>query len=74
MKKIQMWFDLNKLSINLDKTKFMLFGNRKTDTQVNVMINNVEMERVYENTFLGVILDYKICWKPHIKHVRAKVA
>lgn len=72
--KLKIWFDLNKLSLNLDKTKFMLFGNRKTDTQVKVMINNVKIERVYENTFLGVILDHKICWKPHIKYVRTKVA
>ncbi len=54
----------------------MIYGkcNRKTDIQVKVMINNVEIEREYENKFLGVILDYKICWKPHIKHVREKVA
>ncbi len=33
-----------------------------------------EIECVYENKFLGVILDHKICWKPHRKCVRAKVA
>ena len=38
------------------------------------MINNINIERVYENKFLGVILDHKICWKPHIEYVKAKVA
>ena len=28
--KLKMWFDVNKLSLNLNKTKFMIFGNRKS--------------------------------------------
>lgn len=31
MNKLKNWFDLNKLSLNLDKTKLMLFGRRKVD-------------------------------------------
>lgn len=27
LQKIKIWFDVNKLSLNLNKTKFMLFGN-----------------------------------------------
>ncbi len=41
---------------------------------VKVMINNNHIERVYENKFLGGILDHKICWEPLIQHVRAKEA
>ncbi len=37
-------------------------------------IDNVDLERVFENTFLGVILDHKFSWKPHVNHVRAKVS
>ncbi len=67
MSKLKIWFELNKWSLNLSKTEFVLFGNRKIHTQVNVMIDNVHIERVYENKFVGVILDHKICRKPHIK-------
>ncbi|KAF7656200.1 hypothetical protein LDENG_00045130 [Lucifuga dentata] len=66
MNKLKQWFDINKLSLNLKKTKIMLFGNGKVTTNVQVMIDNVYIESVYENKFLGVILDHKICWKPHI--------
>ena len=38
------------------------------------MIDNVNIERVYKDKFLGVILDHKICWKPHIRYVLAKLA
>ena len=74
MGKLKNWFDINKLSLNLNKTKFMLLGSKKANTQVQIKIENVDIERVYENKFLGVILDHKICWKPHIKHVQSKLA
>lgn len=58
----------------MNKTKLMLFGKRKTDTRVQIIIDDVLIEKVEKNTFLGVIIDKKICWKPHIKHVCSKVA
>lgn len=72
--KLKLWFDVNKLSLNLSKTKLMLFGNRKVDTQVQMTIDDVNIERVYENKFLGVLLNHKICWKPHINYIKTKIA
>ena len=74
MSKIQLWFNKNKLSLNLTKTKCMVFGNRKINTEIQLIIDNNIIERVYENKFLGVIVDHKLCWKPHIEYVRAKMA
>ena len=74
MNKLKQWFDRNKLSLNLNKTKIMFFGNRKIDTQENEMIANMGIERVNQIKFLGVILDHKISWKPHIAYARAKLA
>ena len=42
MSELKQWFDVNKLSLNLNKTKIMLFGNCKTNIHVQVMIGNVE--------------------------------
>lgn len=74
MNKLKRWFDRNKLSLNLSKTKIMFFGNHKIKANSTVKIDNVNIERVYEIKFLGVILDHKISWKPHISYVRAKMA
>ena len=76
LEKLKLWFDANKLSLNLKKTKFMIFGNKKIDlnTNVELMIDKVMLERVQENMFLGVIIDHKFSWKAHISHVRSKVA
>lgn len=49
MNKLEQWFDVNKLSLNLSKTKIMLFGKHKTNPQVQLKIDNISIERVYEN-------------------------
>ena len=39
-----------------------------------MIIDNTEIERIQEIKFLGVILDNKVCWKPHVRYIRAKLA
>ncbi len=72
MSKLKVWFDRNKLSLNLNKTKMMLFGNYRINIQVQIQVDGMQIERVNENKFLGVIIDEKINWKPHIKHIQTK--
>uniref|UniRef100_A0A8C6M9A3 Reverse transcriptase domain-containing protein n=1 Tax=Nothobranchius furzeri TaxID=105023 RepID=A0A8C6M9A3_NOTFU len=72
MFKVKKWFDKNKLSLNLSKTKYMLFGNNKVNTQIVMNIDGVTIERVNHYKFLGVIMNDKISWKQHIKHVHNK--
>ena len=72
--KLKSWFDANKLTLNLSKTKFIIFGNRSNNSNKKLMINDVEIERVTEIKFLGVIIDNKLCWKPHINYIKAKTS
>ena len=74
MNKLKRWFNVNKLSLNLNKTKFMLFGKRKTDVAVQIRVDDITIERVQQNVFLGVVIDDKLSWKPHINYLRKKVA
>lgn len=74
MNKLKRWFNVNKLSLNLIKTKFMLFGKRKTDVAVQIRVDDITVERVQQNVFLGVVIDDKLSWKPHINYLRKKVA
>ena len=60
MDKLQCWFEVNKLSLNVSKTSFMVFGKRRNDPGINILINNENIERVYETKFLGVIIDDRI--------------
>lgn len=71
--KLKNCFNANK-SLNLKKTKYILFGNRKSNVPVQLTIDNIVIEKVQQNTFLGVVLDEKISWKPHISYLQSKVA
>ena len=74
MNKLKNWFHINKLSLNLQKTKLMFFGQKRNTIPVQVIIDNISIERVHQNVFLGVVIDEKISWKPHISYLRTKVA
>lgn len=45
--------------LNLSKTKCIIFDDRLTQTK-KLMVNEVEMEIVYEIKFLGVIIGNKL--------------
>ena len=54
------WFNINKLSLNASKTKYMLFNypQRKVhNLSFELNINSTSIERVSEFNFLGLTLD-----------------
>ena len=57
LKKINVLLKLNKLTINVSKTKFMILHKRKNTTQLNLLLNNIKIEQVSNFTFLGINLD-----------------
>ena len=44
--KLFVWFSVNKLSLKLSKTNYILFQNRSADTCLNVCINTINVIRV----------------------------
>ena len=55
--KLTKWLGANKLALNISKTNYMIFhtSNRKI-TYPNLKINNINIERVTQFNFLGVML------------------
>ena len=73
------WFLANKLSLNVEKTKYMLF--HKCTDQENIplklpllQLNSNIIERKNSLKFLGVILDEHLTWKKHIQLIENKVS
>ena len=52
--KLSCWFKVNKLSVNQDKTKIMLFW-KKTEYQFKLSVDGFDIERVPCIKLLGVI-------------------
>uniref|UniRef100_A0A8C6NYB4 Reverse transcriptase domain-containing protein n=1 Tax=Nothobranchius furzeri TaxID=105023 RepID=A0A8C6NYB4_NOTFU len=72
---LKSWFDVNKLSLNIKKTKFMIFGNKKVKNgDFKLTISDTEIERVSEIKFLGVVIDSNLSWKHHLNYIKGKIA
>ena len=70
------WLCLNKLSLNIKKTKFMLFHNRQKNIESvipKLTINNHNIERVTDFNFLGLTIDQHMSWNNHINKISVKI-
>ena len=62
------WLIINRLSINISKTKYKLFHTRQKDAShvtLEPTLNGDKIERVDNFNFLGVAIDKHISWKYH---------
>ena len=62
--KINEWLNINKLSFNKEKSKYMIFHLPRKETQIlTLKIDNINIEQVDEFNFLGLTLDANLTWK-----------
>ena len=69
---ISNWFKLNKLSLNVTKTNFMVFKNKHSSRpciEPKIKIDNTEITEVNTTKFLGVLIDNNLSWHSHTTHV-----
>ena len=74
---ISRWFKVNMLSLNLNKTNYILFSsNRKAcpNSLGTVIIDAKEIPQVSSVKFLGVYVDQHLTWKTHIEQISRKIA
>jgi len=72
--KLTSWFRANKLSLNLPKTHFMIFGHCKNKDTFQLKIDNTSINRVTNTMFLGVQIDENLNWKCHISLICSKIS
>ena len=71
------WLLINKLSVNVRKTKFMIFHHqqRRIDTLIpDLKLDSEPLEHVSEFNFLGLTLDEHLSWKPRVQKVANKTS
>ena len=75
LEKINLWIQVNKLSLNINKTHFMLFKGRKLIPFCpEIKMNGQVIQRIDRTKFLGVILDDRLSWVHHIDYIAKKVS
>ena len=77
LRKLISWFQSNKLLLNQDKTKYILFHLRNMRVPPNldpISIGDSVLQCVQSLSFLGVTIDENLNWKAHIKSVSLKIS
>ena len=65
--KLQNWLRLNKLSINVNKTNYIIFSNKKEKQDYELSLNDVKIKKVNSKKKLGVYIYHILTWKEHVK-------
>ena len=75
LNKICTWVRVNKLSLNIEKTNFMLFTPKGFSRNMDcISIDGHKIEEVKQTKFLGVILDNKLNWHAHCEYICGKIS
>lgn len=71
---ITSWLSQNKLTLNAEKTKFMLFNCNEPDyINFNIRIGAHSIERVSHFKYLGIMLQDNLKWTAHIDSTCRKI-
>ena len=73
---IYLYMYANKLHINHDKVFYMIFkpkGDNANRDELDLKLCGRSIKRVKETKFLGVIIDEKLSWIPHVNYLAKKL-
>ncbi|XP_072046972.1 uncharacterized protein [Amphiura filiformis] len=74
---IARWFKSNKLTLNIKKTKIMLFGSSQKLSKfkdISLTYGNESIEIVNKYKYLGVVFDPNLSWSEHVNYMSSNVS
>ena len=75
MTDVYAWVTANKLSLNVDKTNFMLFTPKRWSRSVkDTVIDHCKINEVKETKFLGVVIDNTRKCSSYLEYISGKIA
>ena len=74
LNKLKNWLDANYLTLNINKSYFIIFSLRIVPNDLLISIQNTPLERKSEGKFLGIIIDEKLNFRSHINSVIKKIS
>ncbi len=72
---IKDWLKLNKLSLNIKKTKYIIFHTHKKKVpHIELKIDGIIIEKVSNFNFHGLTINEYLNWKSHIDKISNKIS
>ena len=69
---IKKWLEVNKLSLNIEKTEYMVFDQLEENELI--LVNDILIYECKVTKYLGLMLDHKLSFSHHIDHIKKKAA
>ena len=63
------WLEMNRLTLNTQKTVYQMYGHLGNSSDLNIKLNNVTIDRVESVKYLGVYIDSGLKCAAHIDHL-----
>ena len=70
LNRLHVWFNINKLSLSISKTNYMMFSNSKSTQTFSISINGVNIRRVCAVKYLCVYIDETLNLKKRIAYMQ----
>ena len=76
LKSISKWLRANRLSLNVEKTNFVIFhsSRRKLDKHVILKLDDSRLTEAKSVKYLGILIDSNLTWKTHISELCKKLS
>ena len=73
MAQLSEWFTANRLSLNVDKTCYSIFGPGHKNNIFKLEIDGKIIQNVKSCKYLGILIDSELNWQDHINYVYNKL-
>ena len=76
LENLYLWLNVNRLSVNIDKTNFIIFHpyNKPIKQHVTIKINKKAINERKSIEYLGVLVDSSLSWKYQISNLTTKIS
>lgn len=73
---LSQWLKQNRLSLNTNKTKYIIFKpiSKRDTTDVKIIFNGNVLEEVTEQKFLGVWFTDNLSWNTHVNKLKSDLS
>ena len=76
LNKLYLWLNVNRLSLNIDKTNYIIFHpyNKPVKHHITIKINKKAINEKEYIKYLGVLIDSSLSWKYQISNTSKKIS
>ena len=73
LKNLTQWLYSNRLSLNIDETKLLIFQSKYNKNNYDNIIRKVRLEHSNSVKYLGVYIDHNLSWDLQVKELSKKL-